>query len=173
MNTTVKRYGLYGAATLIVLSFLAWFIGKDMDLDFGTQELIGYATIVVALSFVYFGIKHFRDRENHGSVSFGQALKIGILISLITGLAFGVLDIIYKMIYPDFIAEYYDAMVEQARASVPADQIDAKLAEMESQKELFSNPILSFLLMTVTVFVIGFIVSLLSSLVLQRKTATI
>ena len=169
MKSTVKRYGLYGAATLIVLSFLAWFIGKGRDLDYGAQELIGYATIVVALSFVFFGIKHFRDRENNGSVSFGQALKIGVLISLITGLTFGVLDIIYKMIYPDFIAEYYAAMVEQARASVPADQLDAKLAEMESQKELFSNPILSFLLMAVTVLVIGFIVSLLSSLVLQRK----
>ena len=172
MKATVKRYGLYGAGTLIILSFIAWMVGKNRDLDFGTQEVIGYATIVVALSFVFFGIKHFRDKENQGSVSFVQALKIGLWISLITGLAFGFLDIIYKLIYPEFTNEYYDVMVEQARANTPADQIDAKLAEMESQRDFFSNPILSFLVMTLTVFVIGFIISLLSSLVLQRKTAT-
>jgi len=172
MKATVKRYGLYGAGTLILLSFLAWAIGSNWDMDFGTQETIGYATIVVALSFVFFGIKHFRDKENNGSVSFGQALKIGLWISLITGIAFGFLDIIYKLIDPNFTTEYYDAMVEQVKANTPADQVDAKLAEMESQRDFFSNPILSFLVMTLTVFVIGFIVSLLSSLVLQRKTAT-
>jgi len=172
MKATIKRYGLYGAGTLIVLSFLGWFIGKGQDLDFGTQEIIGYVTIVVALSFVFFGIKHFRDRESNGSVSFLQALKIGLWISLITGLAFGFLDIIYKLIYPDFTTEYYNVMVEQAKASVPAEELDAKLAEMEAQKEFFANPVLSFLVMTLTVFVIGFIVSLFSSLVLQRKNAT-
>ena len=171
MKATIKKYGLYGAGTLIVLSFLSWFIGKGMEMDFGTQEVIGYTTIVVALSFVFFGIRHYRDRENKGVVSFGQALKIGLWISLITGLAFGLLDIIYKFIYPDFTTEYYDAMVEQVKATVPAEEIDAKLEEMESQREFFSNPVLSFLVMTLTVFVIGFIISLLSSLVLQRKTA--
>ena len=172
MKKSITRYGLYGAGALIVLSFLAWIIGKGQDMDFGSQEVIGYATIVVALSFVFFGIRHFRDNVNLGAVSFGQALKVGMGISLITGLAFGFLDIIYKLIYPDFTTEYYAAMVEQVRASVPADQLDAKLAEMEAQKEFFSNPILSFLVMTLTVFVIGFIISLLSSLVLQRKPVT-
>ena len=172
MKTTGIRFGLYGAAALIVLSFLGWIIGKGQDMDFGTQEVIGYASIVVALSFVFFGIKHFRDRVNQGSVSFAQALKIGLTISLITGLAFGVLDIIYRLINPEFTTEYYDYMVEQAKATVPADQLDAKLAEMESQREFFSNPLLSFFVMTLTVVIIGFIISLLSSLVLQRKTAT-
>lgn len=172
MKTTGIRFGLYGAAALIGLSFLTWILTKGEDWDYGAQEVLGYVSIVVALSFVFFGIKHFRDRVNQGSVSFGQALKIGLMISLITGLAFGLLDIIYRFINPEFTTEYYDYMVEQAKADVPANQLDAKLAEMESQREFFSNPILSFIVMTLTVFVIGFIISLLSSLVLQRKSIT-
>ncbi|MBT8236266.1 MAG: DUF4199 domain-containing protein [Bacteroidia bacterium] len=167
MKSTVKRYGLYSALTLIVLFALAWIIGAGSD--YGTQETIGYISIVVALSFVFFGIKHFRDAVNGGNVSFGMALKIGVLISLFASVAFGFLDIVYKLINPEFTTEYYDTMVEQVKTTVPAEQLDAKLAEMESQRELFSNPILSFLLMAFTVFIIGFIISLLSSLVLQRK----
>jgi hypothetical protein len=167
MKSTVKRFGLYSALSMIVLFTLSWIIGAGSD--YGTQELIGYVSIVVALSFVFFGIKHFRDKENGGSISFGKAIKIGILITLFAAVAFGILDIVYKLINPDFTTEYYDTMVEQVKATVPADQLEAKLAEMESQREIFSNPVFSFLLMAFTVFIIGFIISLLSSLVLQRK----
>jgi len=54
MKKTVLRYGLYGSATICILFLLSWFLGKN--LDFSTQEIIGYASMIVSLSFVYFGI---------------------------------------------------------------------------------------------------------------------
>ncbi|WP_179383528.1 hypothetical protein [Allomuricauda sp. ARW1Y1] len=55
------------------------------------------------------------------------------------------------------------------RTNLPSEEFQVKLAELESQREQFSNPLLSFIFMGMTVFLIGFIISLLSSLILQRK----
>lgn len=168
MKKTALRFGLYGAITICVLFVLAMSLGDG--LDYSTQEIIGYSSMIISLSFVFFGIKHFRDKENNGAVSFKQALKIGLLISLLTALAFGILDTIYtQLVNPDFAIEYYANYIERLKETTPTEELDAAIATAESQKELFSNPVMSFLLMGVTVFVIGFIISLLSSLVLQRK----
>lgn len=169
MKKTILRYGLYGAITICILFLLAWYLGKG--LSYTGQEVIGYVSMVIALGFVYFGIKHYRDKENQGMVSFKKALIIGILISLITALAFGALDVIYvEFINPEFATDYYAHMVGEMKNSLSADEFEVKLAEMESQKELFANPLFSFVIMALTVFVIGFIISLISSLILQRNT---
>lgn len=168
MNTTIRTYGLYSSITICVLFLLSWFLGKD--LDFSTQEVLGYASMIVSLSFVYFGIKHFRDHENNGTVTFGKALFIGTLISLLAALAFGILYMLYiKYINPDFLTEYYEVAVAEMKESLASDEFEERLAEMESEKELFSNIWFNFLVMSLTVFIIGFIISLISSLMLQRK----
>ncbi len=168
MKNTVFRFGIYGAITICILFLSGWFIGKN--LSFTTQEVIGYSSMVISLLFVFFGIKHYRDKENNGAVSFKKALAIGVLISLFAAVAFGILDIIYiKYINPDFTAEYYGYMVEQMRSSLPEAEFKVKLEELEAQKELFSSPLMNFLLMSATVLIIGFIISLISGLILQRK----
>ncbi|WP_299433095.1 DUF4199 domain-containing protein [uncultured Aquimarina sp.] len=168
MKNTVLRYGIYGAITISVLFLIALYAGKS--LSFTAQEVIGYSTMVISLIFVFFGIKHYRDNENNGTVSFGKALAIGVLISLFAAIAFGILDIIYiKFINPDFTTEYYATITEQMKSSLPEAEFEVKLAELEAQKELFSSPLMNFLLMSSTVLIIGFIISLISGLILQRK----
>ena len=169
MKNTIQRYGLYGATTICILFLLSLWLGKG--LSYGAQEVIGYATMVISLGFVFFGIKHFRDKENGGHISFKKALVIGVLISLITALAFGLLDFIYvKYINPGFPEEYYTNNLQLLQDSLPAAEFEVKKAKLESQKELFMNPVTSFVLMSITVLMIGFIISLLSALALQRKT---
>ncbi|MHA7055624.1 DUF4199 domain-containing protein [Aquimarina sp. M1] len=171
MKNTVLRYGIYGAITICILFMLSLTFGKN--LSYSLQEVIGYASMVISLLFIFFGIKHYRDKENNGAVSFGKALIIGILISLFAALAFGIIDVIYiKYINPDFTEEYYNHMVEQMSNSLPEATFHVKLQELETQKKLFSSPLMNFLLMSATVLVIGFIISLISGLVLQKKTAT-
>ncbi|GAA4276681.1 DUF4199 domain-containing protein [Aquimarina mytili] len=168
MKNTVLRYGVYSAITICALSLAGWFLGKN--LDYGIQEVIGYASMVISLLFVFFGIKHYRDNENNGIVSFKKALLIGVLISLIAALAFGILDVIYvKFINPDFMAEYYTHYVEQMRNTLSEADFKVEFEKLEAQKKLFSNIFMSFFLMFATVLIIGFIISLLSALILQRK----
>lgn len=168
MRKIVFRYGGYGAISICVLFLAAWFLGDGQS--YAVQEFIGYAVMIVSLSFVFFGIKQFRDTENEGKISFKKALTLGVLISGIVALVFGILDVIYvEFLNPDFMDEYYARSVAQMRAKLPEAEFKIKLAALEAQKSTFSNPFFTFLIMGMTVFVIGFIISLLSSLILQRK----
>nr|WP_299342500.1 DUF4199 domain-containing protein [Allomuricauda sp.] len=168
MKKTVIRYGSYGAIAICLLFLASWFVLDDLPLS--TQEVLGYVSMIVSLSFVFFGIKHFRDNENDGKVSFKKALTIGILISLITAFVFGILDVIYtEVLNPEFMDNYYEQTTKNMEERLSAEEFKVKLAEMESQKEMFSNPIFTFAIMGMTVFVIGFIISLISALILQRK----
>ena len=162
------RYGLYGAITICVLFLAAWYLASGQS--FTVQEIIGYAIMIVSLSFVFFGIKHFRDVENNGTVSFKNALILGLLISIIVAVVFGILDVIYvEFLNPDFMDDYYASSLEQMRTTLPADEFNIQVKQLEEQKSTFTNPIFTFLIMGMTVFVIGFIISLISSLILQRK----
>lgn len=169
MQTTIFKYGIYAAITISVLFVLGWFLGKQLELGYSGQEVIGYATMLISLSFVFFGIKHFRDKENNGQVSFGKALLIGVLISLFAAIAFGIVDIVYLKLNPNFTTEYYDYHVAELKTSLSGVELDEALTKMEEQRELFSSATFSFILMSMTVLIIGFIISLLSALILQRK----
>ncbi len=168
MKKTVTRYGIYSFITIVVLFSIGLYIGKE--LDYSTREIIGYTTIVVSLSFIWLGIKHYRDKISDGKVSFGKALSIGLLISLFASVAFAVINAVYvEVIDPNFTADYYNYHVAEIKSNLSGAELEEALEKMESQKELFSSTTVGSLVMFLTVFVIGFIISLISSLILQRK----
>ena len=126
--------------------------------------------MIVSRSLVYFWFKNYSATESEGNIRFIKALTIGVLISFITASAFAILDVLYvEVLNPEFMDQYYAHTIEQMQHTMPADEVEAKVKEMEAQKELFSSPLVTFFVMGMTVFVIGFIMSLISSLILQRK----
>jgi len=148
MKTSIIRFSLYG----ILVGFTAFLAGLAFDIT--TNEAFGYATIVASLLFVYFGIRHFRDKQNNGVVSFKQALGIGLLISMFTAIGIGIADYIYTaVINPDFFVEYAEKM--------KTEDPTAEIVEFTSAQ--------AAVFMFVIVFIIGVIISLISSLILQRK----
>jgi hypothetical protein len=168
MKSTVYRYGLLSMLALVVFSAIQLFALKNTS--FEVQEASGYLAILVSMIFVFLGIRHYRDRVNSGYMTFGQGLKIGLLIVLIPSVAFGLFDILYtEVINPGWSEEYYSHYVEKVKASTSPEKLDAVLKQVQSQKELFSSPIMQFLIMAATVFIIGLIVAIISSLSLMKK----
>lgn len=170
MKNTVIKYGLYGFITAFALFFIALYFGQG--LSFKTQELVGYASMIISLSFVYFGIKHYKNHELNGQISFKTAFVIGALISLFTAIGFGIMDIIYvTKINPDFAEQYleYEFNLLDARTDLSLDEIKFEKLSLQKQSEAYGNPIILFFIMTMMVFVIGVIISLLSALILHKK----
>lgn len=168
MKKAVLKYGLMGGFFICTLFLLSWFLGSG--LDYATQEVLGYASMIVALSVVFFGIRHYRDRLNSGALSFGTGLRIGLGISLITAILFGILDVIYvRYLNPDFMDSYYTTLLADLESSLPEAEYQQRVTELGAERELFSNPLVNFLIMAVTVLLIGFMISLLSALYLKRK----
>ncbi|MBT8262079.1 MAG: DUF4199 domain-containing protein [Bacteroidia bacterium] len=168
MRKTVIKYGLYSLLAASILFLLAFLIGKGMS--YSVQETVGYITMVVSLVFVFFGIRHYRDRVNNGKVSFGKALFIGFMISLFAGLGFGVVDYIYTtMINPDFAQEYLTTMVADMKATLPAEEFEVQKANLEQQMEEYGGSGFMAFIMFATVAMIGLVISIISALILQRK----
>ncbi|MGM5468987.1 DUF4199 domain-containing protein [Flavobacteriaceae bacterium LMO-SS05] len=169
MKSTVIKFGMYSSLILLIL-FSLQFIFEE-NIGYELSEIFGYASIVISLIFVYFAIKHFRDHENNGQVSLGKAIGIGLLVSLLASLTFGIINYVYvEVINPEFMTEYYSHQVEIYRSSLSETNFQEKLKELESQKEMFTNPVISSVVMALTVLIIGLIFSLISGLILQRKS---
>lgn len=171
MKSIVIKYGIRAFITASVLFLAGFLIGKQIDLDFNTMAVFGYASMVLSLIFVFFGIKHYRDQINDGKVSLGKAIVIGILISLFAAIGFGIVDYIYTTsINPNFAVEYKDfALAQLQDANLSAEEIKAKTEELEASMETMSSSSFLAFIMFATVMIIGFIISLISGLILQRK----
>ncbi len=168
MKKTILKFGGYGLLTALILFLLVLWLG--MSLSYSVQEIVGYATMLASLSFIFFGIKHYRDRFNNGEVSFGKALLIGLGIAILVGVGIAVADYIYTaVINPDFVEEYTAYSIENLRETVPPEEFEQKKLELENEiQSMDSSGILAFV-MFATVVIIGFIISLISALILQQK----
>ncbi len=168
MKNTVLKYGLYGLITGLILFLGAILLGKG--LSYSTQEVLGYASMVASLSFIFFGIKHYRDKVNEGVLSLGKAIVIGLLISVLVGIGVAIADYIYTtVINPDFADEYLETMLKTMEDSMTADEFQIKKAELEQQMQDYGGSGFMAFLMFFTVVLIGFVISLISGLILQRK----
>ena len=168
MKSTVLKYGLYALVAGFLLFGAPFLFGKDVGFEYG--EVLGYSAMVLSLLFVYFGIKHYRDKENGGKVSFGKALIIGILISIFAGIGVAIFDYLYTtQINPDFAAEYLEQSLEKMKETLSPEEFKIKSAELTQQMTDYGGSGFMAMLMFVSVLIIGFIMSLISGLILQRK----
>src|SRR5688500_3501606 len=128
MLKTVLKFGLLSGVVIVVLFVLSYRFMKDTS--FAVQEVLGYLSMFIALLFVFFGIKSFRDNENNRVITFGKAFGLGLLITLVPSFLFGLFDALYvTFIYPEFYDNYYTVTVEQLSKTLSGEQLEAKIAE--------------------------------------------
>lgn len=169
MKKTVLTFGLISGAilSLMMVSTLP-FIDK---IGFDKGEVIGYTTMVLSFLLVFFGIRSCRENVGGGSITFGRAFAVGILITLISCLCYVVTwEIIYFKLMPDFVEKYANYIIEQLRTSGASQQaIDAKLQEMKSFKAMYDNPLINAAISFIEPFPIGLIMTLISAAILRKK----
>lgn len=168
MKNTVIKYGFYALISGFVLFGLPFFLGMGVDFDYG--ELIGYTSMILSLLFVYFGIKHYRDKVNNGKVSLAKAIGIGMLIALFSAVGVAVFDYIYtSQINPDFASEYLEYSINKMKETLSPEEVKIKATKLTQEMEDYGSPIAIAFMMFASVVILGFIISLISGLILQRK----
>lgn len=169
MKNTVLKYGIYSFILASILFSLALYFGYA--LEFKTHGIIGYLTMILSLSFVYFGVKHYKNHDLEGDIDFKNAFVVGFGIVSFAAIAFGLIDAIYiATINPDFSESYvaYEfGLLETQNLSEAIKDIDK--ASILKRSEVFQNSTLVFFVTLMMVLVIGTIVSLLSALLLYKK----
>lgn len=169
MKKTVLTFGLISGAilSLMMLSTLP-FIDR---IGFDKGEIIGYTTMVLSFLMVFFGIRSYRESVGAGTISFGRAFSVGILITLISCVCYVITwEIIYFKLMPGFGEKYANYMIEQLRVSGASQQvIDAKLQEMKSFKAMYDNPLINAAISFIEPFPIGLIITVISAAILRKK----
>lgn len=173
MKKKIIIYGLIAgiivtAQMLFSVNYMSYCNG---NLDYGTSMVIGYASMLIAFSLVFVGIRNYRDQYNEGIITFGKAFKIGILIVFIASTMYVVAWLInYYFFSTDFIEKYSAHMIDQLKDSGASTQeIEKQAKEMADFAQMYKNPFFNAMITYTEIFPVGLIVTLISSLLLKRK----
>jgi len=170
MKKNVLVFGLI--AGVIVSTFMAFTAAHcHDDSDFSSNMVLGYAAMILSFSFIFIGVKNFRDKYNGGLLSFGKAFRIGLYITLIASSMYVAVWLVeFYMFIPDFMEKYAAHVLRETKASgVGQLELDKKTVEMARYKELYKNPIFVILLTYMEILPVGLIISLITALLLKRK----
>jgi len=135
--------------------------------------VIGYASMLLAFSLVFVGIRNYRDRFNEGTISFGKAFRIGLLIVLVASTVYVLAWLIdYYFFIPDFMDKYAAHMLNELKAGGASQaEIDKQTKEMADFTVMYQNPFFNAMMTYVEILPVGLVVTLVSSLILKRKKA--
>jgi hypothetical protein len=135
--------------------------------------VIGFASMAAAFAFIFVAIKNYRDKQNGGVVSFGKALTMGLMVSLIASTMYVITwGIEFHYFLPDFIDRYSAMQLKELQNSGITDAaLEEKIKGMEEMNFKYKNSIIFFALTTyMEIFPVGILMSLIGALVLKRKT---
>ncbi|MDX1477170.1 MAG: DUF4199 domain-containing protein [Saprospiraceae bacterium] len=156
MQQTITKYGVLAGLVMVALGWANFFVTRPMG--YGAAEVGGYLSIIVALTFVYFGIRHYRDMVMEGVISFRKAVRTGLLISLIPAFFMLISTIIFMVTFGD---QWMDWAMESMS--------DEQRAQYAAAPPWMLNPLFQGVVMFGTVYLIGIIMTLISALLLKRE----
>jgi len=127
--------------------------------------------MVLAFLMVFFGAKSYRDNVAGGSVTFGRAFTVGLMITAVASVCYVTTwEVIYYRLAPDFGEKYAAYAVEQVKKSGATDaQIAAKTKEMGEFNEMYKNPLKNIALTLLERLPVGILFTLVAAGVLSRK----
>jgi hypothetical protein len=175
MRKVVLTFGVISGLILAVLVWIntGWLCDGDLiSLDYAM--FIGYASMLIALTMVFFGIKSYRDNYAGGKVTFWKAVQIGLLISLIASVFYYLGATSYSVTHPGFderfIAKWTEHEIGKIQASGGSQaEIDEAKQNVELMRTLFQNPLLFFVICLLELLPVGIIVTLVSAALLRRS----
>lgn len=173
MKKVILIYGLIAGSIVAAMMFITMPMYNNGMLDLDNGEVVGYTTMIIALSMVFFGIKSYRDNYSKGVITFAKGLKVGILITLIAATCYG---LAWEVQYHKIGAEFQKKMTEKYMADMKAkgatdQEMQAEQERWASFNELYKNFFFRFAFTALIEMLIpvGLPVTLLSAAILRKK----
>ncbi|KAA5537520.1 DUF4199 domain-containing protein [Taibaiella lutea] len=172
MKKTILIYGLIaGIVVAIPMLFTANLCHSDSNFDYTKSMLVGYASMIIAFSLIFVGVRNYRNNYNDGIISFGKAFKVGLFIALVASSIYVIGWLIeYYCFIPDFAEKYSAHEMEQLRKKgASAAELAEETKKMASFIQMYKNPLVVILMTYAEILPVGLLVTLISSLILKRK----
>ena len=169
MRKIVLTFGLIAGAILSAMMLLTLPFQDQIGFDKGA--IIGYTTMVLAFLMVFFGVKSYRDNVAGGSIKFGRAFQVGLMITVVASVCYvATWQLVYYKLAPDFVEKYAAYNLEKARASGATDaEIAGQTREITEFQEMYKNPLVNIALTFLEPLPVGVLFTLVTAGVLSRK----
>lgn len=171
MKKIILVYGLIAGAIMGAMFFATTPFWRNGMINFDNGMVVGYTTMVIALSLVFFGVKSYRDQHLQGTITFGKAFQVGILITLVASVIYCLSwELCSQTVFTDFSARWQNHEMEslKARGASQAEITEAADGFREWEK-WYNNPLLRFAMTMMEVFPVGLVITLLSAALLRKK----
>lgn len=168
MTRFIFIYGLISGAIICALILVVQVI------DFGrpphSSVWLGYLLMLVGLSAILVGVKQYRDEVLGGAITFWRALACGLGIAVLAGLGYVLVWEIYlASTHYAFMGEYTQQILAQKRAAgVSGAAYQKAVAEMETLKQQYANPLFRIPMTFAEIFPVGLLVALVSATLLRN-----
>jgi hypothetical protein len=161
-------YGLLSGLVIIATMITGLALsGQD---SFFSSEWFGYLVMLVALTFIFVGVKRYRDVERGGVIKFGRAFAMGLGIAAAAGVAYVAVWEIYLAMTDYAFMDQYIAGVMRAREAegASAAALAEQMARLESMRVSYANPLFRVPMTFLEIFPVGLLVSLVSAALLRN-----
>lgn len=171
MKKIILTYGLIAGSIAAGLMFATMPLLQNGTIKYDQGEFVGYTGMVISLSMVFFGIKSCRDNYYGGQITFGRAVKVGLIITLIASLMYA---LAWEICYHTFASDFLDRMqvhqVEEINNSGgSAKEVEKAVQQIQVIKDWYRNPLLRFGITMTEILPVGLLITLLSAGLLRKK----
>lgn len=168
MSKFILIYGVIAGLVLELVFLLTYSLGAHGG---SSGMLVGYLSMLLALSLVFVGVRRYRDTVLGGVIRFGTAFGLGLGIALIAAVFYvlGWETYLYFTHY-SFINDYTNGVLQAKRAAGASAAELAKLeSEMSEMKAQYAKPAFRMLMTLTEIAPVGLLVALISAAVLRRS----
>jgi hypothetical protein len=165
MKKTVLTFGLISGAIMTAMMFATLPFTNSLWLQ-SNSMVIGYTTMVLSFMLVFFGIRSYRENVGGGTITFGRAFAVGILITIISSVLYVITWEIMYFGIPSFGERFMTMCVAHVKSSGASPEVIQ--AELNQLKYL-DNPFINAALTFTEPFPVGLIITLVSALILRKK----
>lgn len=153
-------YGVYMAIALIAFS-LVTYLTKTMYITG-----VGFITYGIILAGLFLIMRHYRDKENEGILTFGTGVKLGVWVSVLAGFISGVFSYVLLTIDPTLI----DQMIQiQQEEMLKNGMPEAQVEQMEAIMRKMANPVVSVLSSILGLAILGTLFALVVALIVKKN----
>lgn len=159
-------YGVILGIITVLVNVTNFALGKTYDQHWS----VGVVSFIVMAAIIVMGIKKGKESDG-GFLKLGQALKIGLGIALISG----IISVIYTLTFTSFIEpDYFETLVQvQEQKWLEANMSDEEIDMAKSMMTKMSGPGMTSAFTIIGSLFIGFVVSLIGGLIMQRPNEEI
>ncbi len=170
MLKKILTYGVI-AGLIVGLAFIGTTVAMSGLSHSAYGVVIGYLSMLVALSAVFVAIKRRRDEDLGGVIKFWPAFGMGLGISAVAGIFYVLTwEAVQAYTHMDFANDYSKALIQQKIAAGVTGEALAKFtAEMEQFKIQYAKPLYRLSMTFAEIFPVGVLVSLVSAGLLRNS----